>query len=64
MRLLSLLLTFFVILYAQDETPVQIKHPIVIMQTTQGSITLELFEDVAPLAVENFITHIKNGYYN
>jgi len=39
-------------------------NPIVILETTQGKITLELFPKVAPLAVENFITHVKNGYYN
>ena len=39
-------------------------HPKVILQTTQGEMTLELYEDVAPLAVENFTTHVKNGYYN
>lgn len=39
-------------------------HPKVLLQTTQGNITLELYEDVAPLAVENFTTHVKNGYYN
>jgi peptidylprolyl isomerase len=39
-------------------------HPKVLLQTTQGDITLELYEDVAPLAVENFTTHVKNGYYN
>ena len=40
------------------------EHPVVVMETTQGTIELELFEDVAPLAVENFTTHVKNGYYN
>jgi len=40
------------------------KNPHVVLQTTQGDIELELFEDVAPLAVENFLTHVKNGYYN
>lgn len=39
-------------------------HPRVTLQTTQGDLTLELYEDVAPLAVENFTTHVKNGYYN
>ena len=39
-------------------------NPHVVLETTQGSIELELFPDVAPLAVENFTTHIKNGYYN
>lgn len=40
------------------------KNPHVVLQTTQGNIELELYPDVAPLAVENFMTHIKNGYYN
>jgi peptidylprolyl isomerase len=39
-------------------------RPVVILETTQGSIELELFDDIAPLAVENFMTHVKNGYYN
>ena len=40
------------------------KNPVVVLETTQGNITLELFPDIAPLAVENFVTHVKNGYYN
>jgi len=36
----------------------------VVLETTQGKITLELFDSVAPKAVENFTTHIKNGYYD
>jgi len=39
-------------------------NPQVVLETTQGKITLELFPKIAPLAVENFMTHIKNGYYN
>jgi peptidylprolyl isomerase len=39
-------------------------HPRVSLQTTQGEVILELYEDVAPLAVENFTTLAKNGYYN
>lgn len=35
-----------------------------ILETTQGSIEFELFDDVAPKACENFTTHVKNGYYN
>ena len=42
----------------------QNKNPEVILETTQGKIDLVLLPKVAPLAVENFITHIKNGYYN
>lgn len=29
-----------------------------------GDIKIKFFEDVAPKAVENFVTHSKNGYYN
>lgn len=36
----------------------------VILETTQGKIELILFPSIAPLAVENFTTHVKNGYYN
>jgi len=34
------------------------------LETTQGSIQLELFDDIAPKACENFCTHAKNGYYD
>ncbi len=40
------------------------ENPHVVLETTHGKIELELFPDVAPLAVENFVTHIKEGYYN
>ncbi|MBP2622867.1 peptidylprolyl isomerase [Streptococcus oricebi] len=34
------------------------------MTTSQGDIRLKLFPKYAPLAVENFLTHAKEGYYN
>ncbi|GHV07154.1 peptidyl-prolyl cis-trans isomerase [Campylobacterota bacterium] len=37
---------------------------IAVLETTQGTIEIELLPQVAPKAVENFATHIKNGYYN
>jgi peptidylprolyl isomerase len=37
---------------------------IVVLKTNQGDITLKMFPKVAPLAVENFTTHVKNGYYD
>lgn len=40
------------------------KNPHVVLETNQGIIELELFPEIAPLAVENFTTHVKNGYYN
>ena len=37
---------------------------IVVLETNQGTVEIKLFPKIAPLAVENFVTHIKNGYYN
>mgnify|MGYP000939818424 FL=1 len=40
------------------------KNPLVTVHTNQGDFTLELFPEVAPKTVENFLTHAKNGYYD
>jgi peptidylprolyl isomerase domain and WD repeat-containing protein 1 len=36
----------------------------VTLHTSRGEIWLQLYPDHCPLAVENLITHAKNGYYN
>jgi len=40
------------------------KDPIVIMETNSGTIEIRLYEAVAPKTCENFLKHIKDGYYN
>ncbi|KAL8855436.1 MAG: hypothetical protein Q9178_007925 [Gyalolechia marmorata] len=35
-----------------------------IIHTTYGDIHIRLFPEAAPKAVENFVTHSRNGYYN
>ena len=37
---------------------------LVTMRTNMGSIQFLMFPEAAPKAVENFVTHAKNGYYN
>lgn len=37
---------------------------VAVMHTTKGDISIKLFPEQAPKAVENFTTHAKNGYYN
>jgi len=54
---LALILLANLNLFAQE-------NPHVVLETNQGKIELELFPKVAPLAVENFVTHVKDGYYN
>ncbi|PUE66125.1 peptidylprolyl isomerase [Arcobacter caeni] len=39
-------------------------NPTAIVETSKGNIKIELRADMAPKAVENFVTHSKNGYYN
>lgn len=34
------------------------------IKTTMGDVTIKLFPEQAPKAVENFITHANEGYYN
>lgn len=37
---------------------------IAVMETSMGTIKLRFFPEQAPKAVENFLTHAKEGYYN
>ncbi len=41
-----------------------VKNTVVVLDTNIGKIELKLYPKVAPKAVENFVTHVKNGYYN
>ncbi len=37
---------------------------VAVMHTNMGDISIRFFPEYAPKAVENFITHSKNGYYD
>jgi len=39
-------------------------NPKAVIHTNQGDITVELYPDIAPKAVKNFIELSKRGYYN
>ena len=36
----------------------------VLMKTNKGQIEIELFEDEAPVTVENFLGYVKDGFYD
>ena len=40
------------------------QNPIVTIQTTQGTIQVELYPEVAPNTVNNFIYLVKQGFYD
>ena len=42
----------------------EVGEEIAVIHTSEGDIKIRLFPKYAPLAVENFVTHAKNGYYN
>lgn len=47
------------------ESPAQKKErPVVVVETTQGSFEVTLFPDIAPKAVENFLKHSEDHYYD
>lgn len=50
--------------FPQLSTEVAENEAAVILKTSQGDIHLKLFPEEAPLAVENFLTHAKEGYYD
>lgn len=55
--------------FEEDTTLLQFQKPaddaeIAIVTTSMGEIQIQFFPEHAPKAVENFVTHAKEGYYN
>lgn len=40
------------------------ERPLVLLETTAGPITIELFEETAPLSVDNFLQYVNDGFYD
>jgi cyclophilin family peptidyl-prolyl cis-trans isomerase len=38
-------------------------NPVVVISTSLGEITLELFKDRAPVSVDNFLQYVRDGFY-
>ena len=47
---------------AQSDDPAE--NPRVLMKTTDGDITIELFADKSPITVENFLQYVDDGHYD
>jgi len=39
-------------------------NPKVLMETSKGNITIELYENEAPITVKNFLSYVSEGFYN
>lgn len=49
---------------ADDAKKVSAPNPSVILSTTLGDITIELYPDKAPVTVENFLSYVNSDFYN
>jgi cyclophilin family peptidyl-prolyl cis-trans isomerase len=56
---------FLLLLQTQTATqpPAAAANPQVIVETSLGSFTIELFQDKAPVSVENFLQYVREGFY-
>ena len=50
-------------LWAQDARSANATDPEVVLHTSQGDITLELYPDKAPKSVANFLQYVREGFY-
>ena len=50
--------------FPQLTTEVQENERLVAFETSKGTIKIKLFPEEAPKTVENFLTHVENGYYD
>jgi len=67
--IMTLALSLGANLAAQDTgqaipNPFEKDYPKAILHTSKGDITLELYEDQAPITVANFLDYARSGHYN
>jgi peptidyl-prolyl cis-trans isomerase A (cyclophilin A) len=46
------------------DTSQESEVPVVVMETSKGTIKIELFPETAPLTVENFLAYVDSGFYD
>ena len=49
---------------AEEKSAMKSNHPIVQLETSAGTIKIELYEDKAPETVKNFLQYVKDGHYD
>ncbi|MBU2099240.1 MAG: peptidylprolyl isomerase [Gammaproteobacteria bacterium] len=57
--LAGVLLTISMIGHGAENT-----NPVVVMETNKGTVIIELWQDRAPITVENFLRYVDNNLYN
>jgi cyclophilin family peptidyl-prolyl cis-trans isomerase len=54
----------FVVLGVMTAGTARAANPVVVMETSMGTIKIELFEDKAPVSVKNFLTYVEDKHYD
>jgi len=54
----------FMVLGALASTSAKAANPIVVMETSMGTIKIELYEDKAPITVKNFLSYVEDKHYD
>jgi peptidyl-prolyl cis-trans isomerase B (cyclophilin B) len=64
MRIIVLCISFLLALGGGMASAQKTPNPIVIVQTNVGDISIELFQDRAPVTVKNFLGYATSNFYN
>src|SRR6266566_4493581 len=64
MMSLKLMALCFVVLGMVTAGAATAANPVVVMETSMGTIKIELFEDKAPITVKNFLSYVDDKFYD
>ena len=63
LRSFALALAPLVLTWSAASPSAQEANPVVVIETSLGSMTIELYQDKAPKSVENFMAYVNSGFY-
>jgi len=61
--IILLMLLSITICFGAETQAVKSSNPSIVIETTMGNITIELYADKAPKTVKNFMGYVMSGYY-
>jgi len=61
--IILLMLLSITICFGAETQVVKSSNPSIVIETTMGNITIELYADKAPKTVKNFMGYVMSGYY-
>lgn len=64
MTLAAMIFSLTGISLAGEQEMKQSPNPVVVMETSEGTIRLELWADKAPMSVKNFLSYVDEGFYD